>query len=201
MSVERTEKYQLSLWKPEDRVLREDFVKDNQNIEAALNNVETRINMLERACRNMAYYIGELGMRAFESSGKALSQRAFNYERLDYVTNEQLTGSLKWTNKTLQLPAGETGSFMIPSYSLEVSDWTRAQILVLGSPGNVTLEIGDLLMPTPRRFFTKKSDGVECLAWETIWERVPNVPFNIKINFTAYDSADMTVYGMHYFVF
>lgn len=36
MPVNRTEHYQLNLWKPEDKVLREDFVQDNLNLEAAL---------------------------------------------------------------------------------------------------------------------------------------------------------------------
>ncbi|NBI10538.1 hypothetical protein D1641_11015 [Colidextribacter sp. OB.20] len=142
-----TPNYQLSQWEAEDRVLRTDFNADNAKIEAALCGLEERVTVLERAGRNLTYYVGLLGLLDFGSSGKRLPQQSYFCDNFAAPAVYTITGDAVVANRALTLTgAGKTASASTIRLAMDERDWKTALCWVHSDVPGVTVDLNGFPM-------------------------------------------------------
>ena len=83
MASNYTEHYDLCQWEPTDAVQRVEFNQGNAKLDAALAELETAKQRLDRAAANLAYYTGRLTARELYEDGLLGRESMALYELLE----------------------------------------------------------------------------------------------------------------------
>lgn len=189
-----TKNFRLNQWKPEDKVLREDFVRDNKNIEVALSSLEERVSLLNRLVPGLAYYVGQLSLRDIKTSQYYLATRCMLYEPFPIDEGLSFAGGAKMeTGKVVLNGSGASGTVTALSYSID-QDWTTARLRVQFTTGDVTVKLNGEPMEYITSYGARTSEGT-CWERESFWQGPKSRNAQITLEMKNTSQSSMKVYN------
>ena len=195
MASNYTEHYDLCQWEPTDAVQRVEFNQDNTKLDAALAELETAKQRLDRAAANLAYYTGRLTAREMLEQQRHPSQRGIHCDLFLSSTGRAFTGGVSLQNNTLVLSgANQTGSMTTVSSSITKSGWTQAHLWVHHSGGDVAVKLNGEPMEHVWVGYEPSIPGDRCLEQEFVWNGQGKNFSQVTLELSTGSSSSMTVY-------
>ena len=195
MASNYTEHYDLCQWEPTDAVQRVEFNQDNAKLDAALAELETAKQRLDRAAANLAYYTGRLTAREMLEQQRHPSQRGIHCDLFLSSTGRTFTGGVSLQNNTLVLSgANQTGSMTTISSSITKSGWTQARLWVHHSGGDVAVKLNGEPMEHVWVGYEPSIPGDRCLEQEFVWNGQGENFSQVTLELSTGSSRSMTVY-------
>ena len=195
MASNYTEHYDLCQWEPTDAVQRVEFNQDNAKLDAALAELETAKQRLDRAAANLAYYTGRLTAREMLEQQRHPSQRGIHCDLFLSSTGRTFTGGVSLQNNTLVLSgANQTGSMTTISSSITKSGWTQARLWVHHSGGDVAVKLNGEPMEHVWVGYEPSIPGDRCLEQEFVWNGQGENFSQVTLELSTGNSSSMTVY-------
>lgn len=195
MASNYTEHYDLCQWEPTDAVQRVEFNQDNAKLDAALAELETAKQRLDRAAANLAYYTGRLTAREMLEQQRHPSQRGIHCDLFLSSTGRTFTGGVSLQNNTLVLSgANQTGSMTTISSSITKSGWTQARLWVHHSGGDVAVKLNGEPMEHVWVGYEPSIPGDRCLEQEFVWNGQGKNFSQVTLELSTGNSSSMTVY-------
>ena len=195
MASNYTEHYDLCQWEPTDAVQRVEFNQDNAKLDAALAELETAKQRLDRAAANLAYYTGRLTAREMLEQQRHPSQRGIHCDLFLSSTGRTFTGGVSLQNNTLVLSgANQTGSMTTISSSITKSGWTQARLWVHHSLGDVAVKLNGEPMEHVWVGYEPSIPGDRCLEQEFVWNGQGKNFSQVTLELSTGNSSSMTVY-------
>ena len=195
MASNYTEHYDLCQWEPTDAVQRVEFNQDNAKLDAALAELETAKQRLDRAAANLAYYTGRLTAREMLEQQRHPSQRGIHCDLFLSSTGRTFTGGVSLQNNTLVLSgANQTGSMTTISSSITKSGWTQARLWVHHSGGDVAVKLNGEPMEHVWVGYEPSIPGERCLEQEFVWNGQGKNFSQVTLELSTGNSSPMTVY-------
>ena len=195
MASNYTEHYDLCQWEPTDAVQRVEFNQDNTKLDAALAELETAKQRLDRAAANLAYYTGRLTAREMLEQQRHPSQRGIHCDLFLSSTGRTFTGGVSLQNNTLVLSgANQTGSMTTISSSITKSGWTQARLWVHHSGGDVAVKLNGEPMEHVWVGYEPSIPGDRCLEQEFVWNGQGKNFSQVTLELSTGNSSSMTVY-------
>lgn len=195
MASNYTEHYDLCQWEPTDAVQRVEFNQDNAKLDAALAELETAKQRLDRAAANLAYYTGRLTAREMLEQQRHPSQRGIHCDLFLSSTGRTFTGGVSLQNNTLVLSgANQTGSMTTISSSITKSGWTQARLWVHHSGGDVAVKLNGEPMEHVWVGYEPSIPGERCLEQEFVWNGQGKNFSQVTLELSTGSSSSMTVY-------
>ena len=195
MASNYTEHYDLCQWEPTDAVQRVEFNQDNAKLDAALAELETAKQRLDRAAANLAYYTGRLTAREMLEQQRHPSQRGIHCDLFLSSTGRTFTGGVSLQNNTLVLSgANQTGSMTTISSSITKSGWTQARLWVHHSGGDVAVKLNGEPMEHVWVGYEPSIPGDRCLEQEFVWNGQGENFSQVTLELSTGSSSSMTVY-------
>mgnify|MGYP005786999167 FL=1 len=195
MASNYTEHYDLCQWEPTDAVQRVEFNQDNAKLDAALAELETAKQRLDRAAANLAYYTGRLTAREMLEQQRHPSQRGIHCDLFLSSTGRTFTGGVSLQNNTLVLSgANQTGSMTTISSSITKSGWTQARLWVHHSGGDVAVKLNGEPMEHVWVGYEPSIPGERCLEQEFVWNGQGKNFSQVTLELSTGNSSSMTVY-------
>ena len=195
MASNYTEHYDLCQWEPTDAVQRVEFNQDNAKLDAALAELETAKQRLDRAAANLAYYTGRLTAREMLEQQRHPSQRGIHCDLFLSSTGRTFTGGVSLQNNTLVLSgANQTGSMTTISSSITKSGWTQARLWVHHSGGDVAVKLNGEPMEHVWEGYEPSIPGDRCLEQEFVWNGQGENFSQVTLELSTGSSSSMTVY-------
>ena len=195
MASNYTEHYDLCQWEPTDAVQRVEFNQDNTKLDAALAELETAKQRLDRAAANLAYYTGRLTAREMLEQQRHPSQRGIHCDLFLSSTGRTFTGGVSLQNNTLVLSgANQTGSMTTISSSITKSGWTQAHLWVHHSGGDVAVKLNGEPMEHVWVGYEPSIPGDRCLEQEFVWNGQGKNFSQVTLELSTGNSSSMTVY-------
>lgn len=195
MASNYTEHYDLCQWEPTDAVQRVEFNQDNAKLDAALAELETAKQRLDRAAANLAYYTGRLTAREMLEQQRHPSQRGIHCDLFLSSTGRTFTGGVSLQNNTLVLSgANQTGSMTTISSSITKSGWTQARLWVHHSGGDVAVKLNGEPMEHVWVGYEPSIPGDRCLEQEFVWNGQGKNFSQVTLELSTGSSSSMTVY-------
>lgn len=195
MASNYTEHYDLCQWEPTDAVQRVEFNQDNAKLDAALAELETAKQRLDRAAANLAYYTGRLTAREMLEQQRHPSQRGIHCDLFLSSTGRTFTGGVSLQNNTLVLSgANQTGSMTTISSSITKSGWTQAHLWVHHSGGDVAVKLNGEPMEHVWVGYEPSIPGDRCLEQEFVWNGQGKNFSQVTLELSTGNSSSMTVY-------
>ncbi len=195
MASNYTEHYDLCQWEPTDVVQRVEFNQDNAKLDAALAELETAKQRLDRAAANLAYYTGRLTAREMLEQQRHPSQRGIHCDLFLSSTGRTFTGGVSLQNNTLVLSgANQTGSMTTISSSITKSGWTQARLWVHHSGGDVAVKLNGEPMEHVWVGYEPSIPGDRCLEQEFVWNGQGENFSQVTLELSTGSSSSMTVY-------
>ena len=195
MASNYTEHYDLCQWEPTDAVQRVEFNQDNAKLDAALAELETAKQRLDRAAANLAYYTGRLTAREMLEQQRHPSQRGIHCDLFLSSTGRTFTGGVSLQNNTLVLSgANQTGSMTTISSSITKSGWTQARLWVHHSGGDVAVKLNGEPMDHVWVGYEPSIPGDRCLEQEFVWNGQGKNFSQVTLELSTGNSSSMTVY-------
>lgn len=195
MASNYTEHYDLCQWEPTDAVQRVEFNQGNAKLDAALAELETAKQRLDRAAANLAYYTGRLTAREMLEQQRHPSQRGIHCDLFLSSTGRTFTGGVSLQNNTLVLSgANQTGSMTTISSSITKSGWTQAHLWVHHSGGDVAVKLNGEPMEHVWVGYEPSISGERCLEQEFVWNGQGKNFSQVTLELSTGNSSSMTVY-------
>lgn len=195
MASNYTEHYDLCQWEPTDAVQRVEFNQGNAKLDAALAELETAKQRLDRAAANLAYYTGRLTAREMLEQQRHPSQRGIHCDLFLSSTGRTFTGGVSLQNNTLVLSgANQTGSMTTISSSITKSGWTQARLWVHHSGGDVAVKLNGEPMEHVWVGYEPSIPGDRCLEQEFVWNGQGENFSQVTLELSTGNSSSMTVY-------
>lgn len=195
MATNYTTNYQLNQWESTDAVQRVEFNQDNAKVDAALEELETAKQRLDRAAANLAYYTGRLTAREMLEQQRHPSQRGIHCDLFLSSTGRTFTGGVSLQNNTLVLSgANQTGSMTTVSSSITKSGWTQAHLWVHHSGGDVAVKLNGEPMEHVWVGYEPSIPGDRCLEQEFVWNGQGKNFSQVTLELSTGSSSSMTVY-------
>ena len=195
MASNYTEHYDLCQWEPTDAVQRVEFNQDNAKLDAALAELETAKQRLDRAAANLAYYTGRLTAREMLEQQRHPSQRGIHCDLFLSSTGRTFTGGVSLQNNTLVLSGtNQTGSMTTVSSSITKSGWTQARLWVHHSGGDVAVKLNGEPMEHVWVGYEPSIPGERCLEQEFVWNGQGKNFSQVTLELSTGSSSSMTVY-------
>lgn len=195
MASNYTEHYDLCQWEPTDAVQRVEFNQDNTKLDAALAELETAKQRLDRAAANLAYYTGRLTAREMLEQQRHPSQRGIHCDLFLSSTGRTFTGGVSLQNNTLVLSGtNQTGSMTTVSSSITKSGWTQAHLWVHHSGGDVAVKLNGEPMEHVWVGYEPSIPGDRCLEQEFVWNGQGKNFSQVTLELSTGNSSSMTVY-------
>ena len=195
MASNYTEHYDLCQWEPTDAVQRVEFNQGNAKLDAALAELETAKQRLDRAAANLAYYTGRLTAREMLEQQRHPSQRGIHCDLFLSSTGRTFTGGVSLQNNTLVLSgANQTGSMTTVSSSITKSGWTQAHLWVHHSGGDVAVKLNGEPMEHVWVGYEPSIPGDRCLEQEFVWNGQGKNFSQVTLELSTGNSSSMTVY-------
>lgn len=195
MASNYTEHYDLCQWEPTDAVQRVEFNQDNAKLDAALAELETAKQRLDRAAANLAYYTGRLTAREMLEQQRHPSQRGIHCDLFLSSTGRTFTGGVSLQNNTLVLSGtNQTGSMTTASSSITKSGWTQAHLWVHHSGGDVAVKLNGEPMKHVWVGYEPSIPGERCLEQEFVWNGQGKNFSQVTLELSTGNSSSMTVY-------
>ena len=195
MASNYTEHYDLCQWEPTDVVQRVEFNQDNAKLDAALAELETAKQRLDRAAAKLAYYTGRLTAREMLEQQRHPSQRGIHCDLFLSSTGRTFTGGVSLQNNTLVLSgANQTGSMTTISSSITKSGWTQARLWVHHSGGDVAVKLNGEPMEHVWVGYEPSIPGDRCLEQEFVWNGQGENFSQVTLELSTGSSSSMTVY-------
>ena len=195
MASNYTEHYDLCQWEPTDAVQRVEFNQDNTKLDAALAELETAKQRLDRAAANLAYYTGRLTAREMLEQQRHPSQRGIHCDLFLSSTGRTFTGGVSLQNNTLVLSGtNQTGSMTTVSSSITKSGWTQAHLWVHHSGGDVAVKLNGEPMEHVWVGYEPSIPGDRCLEQEFVWNGQGKNFSQVTLELSTGSSSSMTVY-------
>lgn len=195
MASNYTEHYDLCQWEPTDAVQRVEFNQDNAKLDAALAELETAKQRLDRAAANLAYYTGRLTAREMLEQQRHPSQRGIHCDLFLSSTGRTFTGGVSLQNNTLVLSGtNQTGSMTTVSSSITKSGWTQAHLWVHHSGGDVAVKLNGEPMEHVWVGYEPSVPGDRCLEQEFVWNGQGKNFSQVTLELSTGSSSSMTVY-------
>ena len=195
MASNYTEHYDLCQWEPTDAVQRVEFNQGNAKLDAALAELETAKQRLDRAAANLAYYTGRLTAREMLEQQRHPSQRGIHCDLFLSSTGRTFTGGVSLQNNTLVLSgANQTGSMTTISSSITKSGWTQARLWVHHSGGDVAVKLNGEPMEHVWVGYEPSIPGDRCLEQEFVWNGQGKNFSQVTLELSTGNSSSMTVY-------
>ena len=194
MASNYTEHYDLCQWEPTDAVQRVEFNQDNAKLDAALAELETAKQRLDRAAANLAYYTGRLTAREMLEQQRHPSQRGIHCDLFLSSTGRTFTGGVSLQNNTLVLSGtNQTGSMTTVSSSITKSGWTQAHLWVHHSGGDVAVKLNGEPMEHVWVGYEPSIPGERCLEQEFVWNGQGKNFSQVTLELSTGSTSSMTV--------